>query len=201
MYVSSAYVYVCVYMLYELVRIRTYACVLIPTVLKMFKYKVHMCMYMYVYHHDVCIRFNASINDCWYGRVALLFKIHVRTDEGEVKACSCAMMETLWDYCPGESQQWWRSRTGHIGTKQVYLPGPVPRVWIVPVSSILGRLPLVPVGDTGTIPHSMHLRQQSCFPGGTCDAARSPGSGSPLFYINSWAMVWPSDQSLQSACE
>jgi len=152
------------------------------------------------YYRGKRSRFNPSINDCWYGRVALLFKIHVRTDEGEVQACSCAMIETLWDYCPGDSQQWWPS-TGHIGTKQVYLPGPAPRVWIVPVASILGRLPLLPAGDTGTIPHSMNMKHQSCFPQGTCDAVRSPGSGSLLFYINSWAMVWPSDQPLQSAPE
>ena len=128
----------------------------------------------------------------------MLFKFQVRTDEGSSMACSCAMIETLWDYCPGESHQWWPS-TAQIGTKLVYLPGPSPRVWIVPVSSILGRLPLMPVGDTGTIPHSMHLKHRSCFPQGTCNTVQNPGCGSKLFYINSWAMVWPSDQPLASA--
>jgi len=29
--------------------------------------------------------------------------------------------------------------------------------------------------------------------GGQCDRRGEPGSGSPLYYINTWAMVWPSD--------
>jgi hypothetical protein len=138
-------------------------------------------------------RFTPSVDDCWYGRVALLFAFHVRTDQGSLMECKCAMIETLWDYCPDEGPvDWWRG-TAHIGTKVLYMPAPEPRVWIVPVSSILGRLPLVPVGDTGTIPFSMASKQQAYFPQGTCDQANAPGSGSKLFYINTWAMVWPSD--------
>ena len=43
-------------------------------------------------------RLSPSIDECWYGRVALLFKIHVRTDSGALMPCTCAMMETPWDY-------------------------------------------------------------------------------------------------------
>ncbi len=39
------------------------------------------------------------------------------------------------------------------------------------ISDILGKLPVVPVGDTGTITH----HQQICFPGAPCD--RKPGAG------------------------
>ena len=28
-------------------------------------------------------------------------------------------------------------------------------LYVIPVESILGKLPVVPVGDTGTIPHTM----------------------------------------------
>ena len=42
--------------------------------------------------------------------------------------------------------------TGESGTKQLYQPEPKPVVYIVPTTSILGRLPLIPVGDHGTIP-------------------------------------------------
>ena len=31
------------------------------------------------------------------------------------------------------------------------------------------------------------------YPGGKCDKPDQPGTGSALFYINSWAMVFPSD--------
>jgi hypothetical protein len=75
-----------------------------------------------------------------------------------------------------------RTRWLYIGTKMLYVPEPEPRVWIVPITSILGRLPLVPVGDTGTIPFSMASKQHACFPEGTCDRANAPGSGSKLFY-------------------
>ena len=71
---------------------------------------------------------------------------------------TCTMIEMLWDYCQDESsllnRPWWRS-TAHIRTKMLYLPKPGPHVWVVPISSILGRLPLVPLGDIGTILRSM----------------------------------------------
>ena len=102
------------------------------------------------------------------------------------------MMETLWDFGPGNTDSWWPS-TAQIGTKMLYMPKPRPRVWIVPVSSLLGRLPLIPAGDTGTVPHSMRGVMPASYPGGVCDAADQPGTGSALFYINSWAMVFPSD--------
>jgi hypothetical protein len=66
------------------------------------------------------------------------------------------------DYCPRESKSWWQN-TAQIGLKMLYLPKPGRFVWIVPITSIWGRLPLVPAGQTGTIPHSMHARQQACF--------------------------------------
>ena len=47
--------------------------------------------------------------------------------------------------------------TAQIETKMLHLPKPRPRVWIqvVPVSSLLGCLPLIPAGDTGTVPHGV----------------------------------------------
>ena len=75
----------------------------------------------------------------------------------------------------------------------LYLPKPRSRVWIVPVSSLLGRLPLIPAGDTGTIPHCMNGRMDACHSGGECDKVGAPGTGSALYYINSLAMVFPSD--------
>jgi hypothetical protein len=41
------------------------------------------------------------------------------------------------------------------------------------VESILGKLPLVPVGDTGTIPHSM----SNLFPGAPGDCREGSGDG------------------------
>ena len=65
-----------------------------------------------------------------------------------------------------------------------------------------------------TIPRSMHGHKDSacfrttapfpeactatrpkdaCYKLGVCDSQGAPGSGSPLLYINTWAMVWPND--------
>ena len=131
----------------------------------------------------------------WKHQLVLLFTIHVRTDSGSLEECKCAMMETLWDYCPGQTRSWWPS-TVQIGTKMLYKPGPDPVVYVVPISHILGRLPLVPAGDTGTIPHSMRDRKAACYEHGLCDRDGEPGSGSSLFYINLWAMIWPTDHGV-----
>ena len=38
---------------------------------------------------------------------------------------------------------------------------------VLPITHILGKLPLVPVGDTGTFPHSMH-GESAEVPGASC---------------------------------
>ena len=49
-----------------------------------------------------------------------------------------------------------------VGSRVVYeLDYKKPILYVVPIQNILGKLPLVPVGDTGTIPHSM----RNTFPG------------------------------------
>ena len=89
---------------------------------------------------------------------------------------------------------WWRE-AGESGTKQLYQPEPRPVVYIVPITSILGRLPLIPAGDHGTIPAAMRNRTKELFEYGKCDESARPGTGSKLYYINSWAMCWPSDHA------
>jgi hypothetical protein len=89
---------------------------------------------------------------------------------------------------------WWRE-AGESGTKKLYQPEPRPVVYIVPITSILGRLPLVPAGDHGTIPAAMRHRKKELFEYGQCDESRRPGTGSKLYFINSWAMCWPTDHA------
>ncbi len=43
-----------------------------------------------------------------------------------------------------------------------------------------------------SIPASMRHRKKDFFEYGKCDESARPGSGSKLYYINSWAMCWPS---------
>jgi hypothetical protein len=89
---------------------------------------------------------------------------------------------------------WWRE-AGESGTKKLYQPEPRPVVYVVPITSILGRLPLIPAGDHGTIPAAMRHRKKELFEYGKCDESARPGTGSKLYYINSWAMCWPSDHA------
>ena len=64
-----------------------------------------------------------------------------------------------------------------------------PVVYVIPVKSILGKLPLVPVGDTGTIPFK-NRRFGSWFPGGSADRSEGSGDGSRLWYVNTYALGW-----------
>ena len=175
-------------------------------------------MYMYVYApccnvlmlvlHAVASGFrhvhSSSTALSWYslrlhaGYQRLLFKMRVRTDSGRLMECKCALIETMYNYLPTKTKTWWRS-TAQVGTKLLYLPSPDPVVYVVPLSHILGKLPLVPAGDFGTIPRSMHGRKEACFPLGVCDRHGDPGSGSALFYINTWAMIWPVDYQAKAS--
>jgi hypothetical protein len=77
-----------------------------------------------------------------------------------------------------------------IGSKLVYERKENKQVlYVVPIASILGRLALVPAGDTGTIPHSMRSESAS-YPGASCDSRPGAGDGSRWWYVNTWALTW-----------
>ncbi len=63
--------------------------------------------------------------------------------------------------------------------------------YVLPVESILGKLPVVtvPVGDTGTIPYSMR-KHAADFVGAAFDTREGAGDGSRWWYINTWALSW-----------
>jgi hypothetical protein len=66
-------------------------------------------------------------------------------------------------------------------------------LYVVPITSILRRLALVPVGDTGTIPFTMR-KESKDLPGASCDTKMGAGDGSRWWYINSVAMKWAKSQ-------
>jgi hypothetical protein len=51
--------------------------------------------------------FDVTLDNCWYGRVVLLFRILVWTDQkvgngrSVLKECDCAMIDCLYDYAKG----------------------------------------------------------------------------------------------------
>ena len=51
--------------------------------------------------------FDATLDICWYGRVLLLFRMRVKTDEKDrngrsvLMDCDCTLIDSLLDYAPG----------------------------------------------------------------------------------------------------
>ena len=66
-------------------------------------------------------------------------------------------------------------------------------LYVIPVSSILRLLPLVPVGATRTIPFAMR-RESADFPGASCYRSANRGDGCRWWYVNSWALGWGTKQ-------
>jgi hypothetical protein len=57
--------------------------------------------------------------------------------------------------------------------------------YVLPVESILGKLPVVPVGDTGTISYCQCMWQHAeDFVGAVFDTREVAGDGSRWWYIN-----------------
>ena len=61
--------------------------------------------------------------------------------------------------------------------------------YVLPVEHILGKVPVVPVGPTGTIPFSMRGHAQD-FADAAFDSSEGAGDGSRWWFINSWALGW-----------
>ena len=55
--------------------------------------------------------------------------------------------------------------------------------------SIFGKLPVVPIGDTGTIPFAMRQNARD-FVDAAFDTSEGSGDGSRWWYINTWAWSW-----------
>ena len=81
--------------------------------------------------------------------------------------------------------EWLLACSSHI----VYERRPDNQVfYVLPVESILDKLPVVPVGETGTIPHCM--RHGEDFVGAAFDTREGAGDGSRWWYISTWALSW-----------
>ncbi len=66
--------------------------------------------------------------------------------------------------------------------------------YVIPVISMSGRLPVAHVGETGTIPYSMHS-EAADFPGASCDSKKNTSDGCIWWYINTWALKGAISQS------
>ena len=72
-----------------------------------------------------------------------------------------------------------------IGSRILYeLDHRNPILYVIPIQSILGKLPVVPVGDTGTIPH--HLRSHFSWAPGTAGRVPAMDAGCGLSTRGHW---------------
>ena len=136
------------------------------------------------------MRHGVDMSQVWHCRVLLLFRIMVQLDSDMAPGVNSAtqyelaFMEVLSMVTPP------LFRNPHH-RKMLYAPKPQMRVYVIPVKHILGRLAVVPAGDTGTISNDYPAAWFGS------DAKRDPagtrGKGSELWYINEWAMRWATD--------
>ena len=59
---------------------------------------------------------------------------------------------------------------------------------MLPIESILGKLPVVPVGRTGTI--LFYMRDHARDFVAAFDSSAGAGDGSRWWFVNTWAMGW-----------
>ena len=67
--------------------------------------------------------------------------------------------------------------------------------YVLPVESILGKLPVVPIHYTSTIPFVMRQNARD-FVDAVFDTSKGSGDGSQLWYINTWALSWSRESSV-----
>ena len=135
--------------------------------------------------------FHPAPDNVWYGLCLLVFSFIVRSDDNVRYRMKCVLISTLEEYvCPEDDAaagNWCQKAE----TRRLFeLDSSLPRLYVMPITSILGKVPLVRAGNTGTIPHHMRGRKEQCFPGGKADSAPGKGDGSRLYFVNSWAMKW-----------
>ena len=90
-----------------------------------------------------------AVDTVWYCRIMFMFRVHWRTDEDiaaiipQCSAMDAVMLEVLsaCNLTPSSNKH---------NRMVIYAPKPLPRVYIMPCEAILGKLPVVPFGDTGT---------------------------------------------------
>ncbi len=94
----------------------------------------------------------------------VVFSFIVRSDDNVRYRMKCVLISTLEEYvCPEDDAaagNWCRKAE----TRRLFELDPsLPRLYVMPITSILGKVPLVRAGNTGTIPHHMRDRKEQCF--------------------------------------
>jgi hypothetical protein len=146
--------------------------------------------------HDLTPNVASDVKKMWCGRVLQLLSFQFRSETTDQPVtCNCAYLHLLYDYFPKADEQ---RAVLDRGIQMLYESEP-PVVYLIPVEFILGKLPVVRVGDTGRIPSNMHdhnlMRRKNC--NGRADEIGDNGKvrtkGSALYYVNKYAMEWSTE--------
>ena len=91
--------------------------------------------------------FHPSPDNVWYCRCLLFFNIVVRTDVMGSVSIKCALLSKLEPYCAPdpEADNW----MGKAESCRLYELAPTPRLFVRPITAILGKVPMVRAGNTG----------------------------------------------------
>ena len=119
-----------------------------------------------------------------------MFRVHWRTDEDiaaiipQCSAMDAVMLEVLsaCNLTPSSNKH---------NRMVIYAPKPLPRVYIMPCEAILGKLPVVPFGDTGTF--NAKLPAEWFDSDARRDTPGRPGTGSEVWSVNTWSLEWAKD--------
>jgi hypothetical protein len=149
--------------------------------------------------------YRPNVKDNWYGKVVALFSFAAKSSHGKNAgkwfSYECAMIETLFHVqvprggAGSLHERLMQTGPPGVGTRLFYQTTKVgPVHYVVPKMMILGRVPLIPALDGGEIPkddgNAVRLNPR-WFPQGE--------RGSPMFFLHTWAMCWPSDTRRQHA--
>ena len=138
-------------------------------------------------------QFHPDPDNVWYGQCLLSFSIIVQGDKPEdrfmCKLVLFSKMEPFNHEVPRPDEDW----MDMIESRILYELDPsLPRLFVLPISSVLGKLPLVRAGHTGTIPYSMRgeAKEKKYYPGAKCDSKEGAGDGCRIWFVNMYAMKW-----------
>ena len=176
---------------------RVYA---VPFPLKKFRGKINRQDFVFARPLDVDDpnSFHPDSSNVWFGQCILVFTIIVQGEAPEDRfLCKCVLFSKLEPYSdpdrPSESEDWLRKNDVQL----LYELNPdLPRLFVLPITSILGRLPLARAGTTGTIPHRMAALERTHYPGGRCDSSPGAGDGCSVWYTCPWTMDWSETLSM-----
>lgn len=131
----------------------------------------------------------AHVAEVGYGRVVLLFQCAVAPNKDtSPQMMDLAYIEELWRYSPRTKDQ----LDSEHGCTLLYRTSPMPTFYVIPASKILGPAAISRNTAPPRIPHGGLRGCKHLNPCAQADTGPQDSSGSQLFRLNIWHMMWGS---------